>query len=455
MALSFRLHKGLAALCLALPLSAPVAAPMGGPGIAPASAQEFCDDGRVAGGCVTDIATFPWMVTLFRVAAPDRMRGHMCGGSVIAPQWVLTAAHCIEDLVPTDPSTIAVYYGSTSLLEGGRVVDIETIYAHPDYRGVGGDDIALLRLAQPIPVQPVRLATPADMARYEQRGLEAVVSGWGDHPLTRELGLNKNGEPITGQTGEFEISPVLMAAAVPIVDNAQCDQFNNPESICAGYTHELIDACSGDSGGPLQVRDGDEWVQIGLVSGGTLCDMEGTRFSTYTRVSAYEEFIRATLAGETEVADLRQLPDFSLAATFFDETVTSGFAPDPLSFAIQAGGELRARAVGPSCAGFIAQAPDVRLTIDTDGGEMLRFFVEGNADTTLVINQPDGRWFCNDDRSSNDLNPEIVFTTPLEGQYDIWVGTFEHPSDVGFPDVTLRVSELPRTSGPAVPKPPL
>ena len=240
----------------------------------------------------------------------------------------------------------------------------------------------------------------------------------------------------------FATSPLLLGAEVPLVDNAGCDERGDPEALCAGFRDAMVDACAGDSGGPLHVRTGDSYVQIGVVSGGTLCVDEGMRFTTYTRVSAYQEWIRATMAGETEVADIRQFPDYSLPATFFDEAIVAGFRPDPVDYPLQAGGYLIAGNVVDNCAGFVAEAPDVRITYEAGSQYPLRVFVEGRADTTLLINQPDGQWLCNDDRVEGDLNPEIFFAQPMAGQYDIWVGTYEDPDVLGeFPDVVLRISE--------------
>lgn len=411
-------------------------------------ALAFCDEGRVMGGCVTDIATFPWQVSLFRTGSGSQRGAHFCGGSVIDERWVLTAAHCIEDLVPTDPSPIAVYFGSTSLEAGGRIVDIATIYAHPDYRGVGADDIALLELSAPIDAPAVPLATARTARDLERRNTDAVVTGWGNTPGQEEVSGTiggKGGDSVVQTLDVFDTSALLLAAEVPIVRNARCDEDDDPEAICAGYRDEMIDACAGDSGGPLHAQTRDGYVQIGLVSGGTLCVEDGERFSTYTRVSAYEEWIRATMAGETEVADLRRFPDLSLPATFFDEQIVSGFTPDPVEYPLQAGGYLVASDVDSACAGFIAEAPDVRITYEAGDDYPLRIFVEGDADTTLLINQPDGEWLCNDDRVEGDLNPEILFANPLGGQYDIWVGTYENPDALDdFPEVVLRVSELER-----------
>lgn len=415
----------------------------------PAAAQSFCDEGRVMGGCVTSIDTFPWQVSLFRTGRGTQLGAHFCGGSVVADRWVLTAAHCIEDLVPTDPSPIAVYLGSTSLEEGGRVVDVETIYAHPDYRGVGAHDIALLELRTPIDVAAVRLATGEEAGKLEREGRDAVVTGWGNAPGEREMSGTvggKGGESSVVTMEVFDTSPLLLGAEVPLVDTARCDEDGDDTVLCAGYREAMVDACAGDSGGPLHVRDRDgSYVQVGIVSGGTLCVEEGERFSTYTRVSAYADWIEATLAGETEVADLRRVPDFSLAATFFDETIVTGFTPDPIDYPLQAGGYLRAGDALEGCAGFVADAPDVRITYQAGDDYPLRFFIEGTADTTLLINRPDGAWFCNDDRREGDLNPEIVFDRPMTGQYDVWVGTYDSPEVLQtFPEVTLRVSEILR-----------
>lgn len=411
------------------------------------SAQAYCDNGRVMGGCVTSIEEFPWQISLFRTGRGTQLGTHFCGGSIVADRWVLTAAHCIEDLLPTDPSPIAVFMGSSSLEEGGMIADIQTIYAHPDYRGVGADDIALLELRNPVSLQAVQLANSSNAREVEQIGTDAIVTGWGNTPGQRELSGTvgeKGGQSIVQVVDMFATSPILLGAEVPVVDNARCEEAGDGEVICAGYREAMVDACAGDSGGPLHVRTRQGYVQVGLVSGGTLCVDEGERFSTYTRVSPYQEWIRATMAGETEVADLRRFPDFSLEATFFDENLVTGFSPDPIDFPLQAGGNLWAGDVDSACNGFVAEAPDVRITYEAGNQYPLRFYVEGDADTTLLINQPNGEWYCNDDRVDGDLNPEIVFDRPVTGQYDIWVGTYDDPESAGFPEVTLLVSEILR-----------
>jgi hypothetical protein len=67
----------------------------------------------------------------------------------------------------------------------------------------------------------------------------------------------------------------------------------------------------------------------------------------------------------------------------------------------------------------------------------LIFSVRADSDTTLVINGPDGRWYCNDD--ANGVNPAFRFASPRSGQYDVWVGTY---SNSGLRPARLFISEL-------------
>lgn len=117
--------------------------------------------------------------------------------------------------------------------------------------------------------------------------------------------------------------------------------------------------------------------------------------------------------------------DYSRAPAFGTATLEAGFAPDPHSVQIQAGGSINAAQspalAGRGCVGNIAEAPDYRVNY-TAGSFPLIFRVRSSADTTLVINAPDGSWHCVDDVEG--LDPVIPFTSPASGQYDIWIGTY-------------------------------
>ncbi|WP_300545079.1 peptidase S1 [Maricaulis sp.] len=107
--------------------------------------------------------------------------------------------------------------------------------------------------------------------------------------------------------------------------------------------------------------------------------------------------------------------DWSQSPNFGSASLSAGFAPDPYNVDIVAGGSVDASNVG--CAGMIANAPDYRL--HWSGGQITIGATSGS-DTTLVVNAPDGNWYCSDD--ANGFDPELVLNG--SGQYDIWVGTY-------------------------------
>lgn len=114
-------------------------------------------------------------------------------------------------------------------------------------------------------------------------------------------------------------------------------------------------------------------------------------------------------------------PDFSLDPAYGSIDLAAGFLPDPHRVEIAAGGGFDASAI-PGCVGWIASAPDYRVNW-TGGGQLpLTFHATSEADTTLVINDAEGNWVCNDDAQG--LNPAVSFENAPSGQYDIWVGTY-------------------------------
>jgi protease YdgD len=137
-----------------------------------------------------------------------------------------------------------------------------------------------------------------------------------------------------------------------------------------------------------------------------------------------------------------QAQDFTLPPTFGVFSIDSGFLPDPNWVSLLAGGNTRGEftdeATGSTCAGYFAEAPDFRIFFSPGEGDTLSFYVEARADTVLLINAPDGAWHCNDDSSG--LDPALTFDAPLEGQYDIWVGTYS-PTSGEYPSAMLAVTE--------------
>lgn len=132
-------------------------------------------------------------------------------------------------------------------------------------------------------------------------------------------------------------------------------------------------------------------------------------------------------------------PDYSANPTYGSVNLHAGFTPDPYTHSITAGGSLSASSVGSQCVGHIARAPDFRVNWTAGSGSRpLIISVNSSADTTLVINDAEGNWRCDDDSGNGNLNPSVSIDHPASGQYDIWVGTFGENTAPS----TLNVSEL-------------
>ena len=151
---------------------------------------------------------------------------------------------------------------------------------------------------------------------------------------------------------------------------------------------------------------------------------------------SFKTVLAAGLAAAS-FAGLASAQDWSQAPTFGSVNLTSGFTPDPYTVAITAGGSIEASNLSPSCRGMIANAPDYRLNFSA-GSLPLYISAYSNADTTLVVNGPDGSWYCNDD--TNGLDPALAWGSPQSGQYDIWIGTYGSNSELA--SSTLHISEL-------------
>jgi hypothetical protein len=127
-----------------------------------------------------------------------------------------------------------------------------------------------------------------------------------------------------------------------------------------------------------------------------------------------------------------------LTANFGEIQLSAGFTPDPYRVQMTAGGSVNGANLPGSCLGYISEAPDFEVSYSASGGLPLVFRTISGADTTLIINGPDGRWYCDDD-SYGDLDAEVRFGRPQSGVYDIWVGTVNG----GTASATLLITETP------------
>ena len=155
--------------------------------------------------------------------------------------------------------------------------------------------------------------------------------------------------------------------------------------------------------------------------------------SSIARIMAAAAVLVTAAAGVAVAQDYSQNPTYGTVA------LRSGFTPDPYVVNVQSGGSINAQTLSSQCQGFIANAPDVRVNYTAGQYNRLIVSVASQADTTLVINGPDGQWYCDDDGGNNGLNPSITFSPPRSGQYDIWIGTYGNNS---LQPAQLAISEV-------------
>ncbi|MFN8075712.1 MAG: trypsin-like serine protease [Kineosporiaceae bacterium] len=263
---------------LAVPVAALAALALPAASALPASARPAPDQQspQIVGGTATATNAYPWIVDV-RTSSGS----HFCGGTLIAPTWVLTAAHCMAGRTA---SGLSLLIGQSDRVSGtgGEVRSVAEIRTFPGFTSVGGGkDVSLLRLSTASARTPIVVASSAERNLW-MPGVTARTIGWG--------ATSSGGSSVT-QLREVDV-PVQADSAMAAA-SSYGSRFLSATMLGAGPMAGGQDSCQGDSGGPLAVNTAAGWRQIGIVSWGDGCAAVN-KPGIYTRigVASLNDWIR-------------------------------------------------------------------------------------------------------------------------------------------------------------------
>lgn len=228
---------------------------------------------KIVGGEGSALGEFPWQTSLHAT-----WKGHVCGGTLISPTWVATAAHCV--LRKKNPDYWLGFLGTVYRTGwNGTRVTFKRIIIHPQFNVYSLDnDIALMELTQPVTLSSIiQPACLPSLSHMFSEAMKCFITGWG---TTSEGGY---------------LAYVLQKAEVEVIRDDLCWKLYGSQvtdrMLCAGKVAGGVDSCQGDSGGPLICReDSGKWFLFGITSWGDGCARVNAP-GVYSRVTALRRFI--------------------------------------------------------------------------------------------------------------------------------------------------------------------
>ena len=252
---------------------------------------------KIIGGEPVNVShSWGWMASLRR----DGL--HQCGASLITSLHVITAAHCVQDVIVL--SRLSLNFDIRNLSNIGELRNVSKMYIHPSFdERLYLNDLAILRLNKPMDltnsdISTICLPSPSDFdldqAEYPPVGNSLAAIGWGaTDPFSRIA------------------SPILRQVTVQAIarTDPSCANTINDDVVqfCAGAPNGGKDTCQGDSGGPLMLFKDQQWQLVGITSYGEVCGAPGFP-GVYTRIAYYDSFIKGIInSNDTFLPNAKQL----------------------------------------------------------------------------------------------------------------------------------------------------